>query len=198
MTKVAWQTHKDDIVKDRPDYAERKFLYHLSRADYEHEWGREYERPGVGTRVLAFFLRLLPHIGPLKALALKAPTPQTEELYFKSIDATVERFRALLSQLRAGHVDLPDRDLDTGNAVRLGEYPLTDRAYEKLCVDLAEHDFQHISPALRDNILEFFGTTPAQQPASKDPQKLATALAKLKAWRPGTHSVAQSATRSGK
>ena len=35
-----------------PNFAKRKFLYRLSRSDYEKEWGKEYTKPGFGTRVL--------------------------------------------------------------------------------------------------------------------------------------------------
>jgi hypothetical protein len=190
LTKVAWQTHRDEIVQARPGYAERQFLYRLSRAEYEHEWGRQYERPGFGSRILAFFLRLVPHIGPLKALALKAPTPQTEDLYFKSIDQTVERYRVLLAGVRARKVELPDFDLDTGKAVRRGEYPLADKTYRKLCRSIADGKFERMTPELRDNILAFFSAPPAAN--EKRDAKVDAALLKLRAWTPAAAPVVSS------
>jgi hypothetical protein len=37
MTRVALQTHKKDLMRETPDFAKRKFLFRLSRADYEKE-----------------------------------------------------------------------------------------------------------------------------------------------------------------
>src|SRR5579864_8601090 len=38
MTLVALQTHKKDIMRETPDVTKRKFLYRLSRSNYEKEW----------------------------------------------------------------------------------------------------------------------------------------------------------------
>src|SRR5713226_3418929 len=86
MTQVALQTHKKDMMREQPDFAKKKFLYRLSRSDYEKEWGKDYTKPGFGAQVLAIFLRYMPRIGPFKGLGFKDPTPQTEDMYFKSIN----------------------------------------------------------------------------------------------------------------
>src|SRR5882724_11373261 len=51
-----------------PTFAKRKFLYRLSRSDYEKEWGKDYSKPGFGTRFWSVVLRYMPKIGPFKAL----------------------------------------------------------------------------------------------------------------------------------
>lgn len=51
MTQVALQTHKKELIRETPDFARRKFLYHLSRSDYERYWGKGYTKPGPGTRI---------------------------------------------------------------------------------------------------------------------------------------------------
>ena len=48
MTQVALQTHKKDLMRETPNFAKRKFLYRLSRSDYEKEWGKDYVKPGFG------------------------------------------------------------------------------------------------------------------------------------------------------
>jgi hypothetical protein len=45
MTQVALQTHKKDLMRETPNFARQKFLYRLSRSDYEREWGKTYTRP---------------------------------------------------------------------------------------------------------------------------------------------------------
>jgi hypothetical protein len=41
MTQVALETHKKDLIRETPDFARRKFLYRLSRSDYERVWGQD-------------------------------------------------------------------------------------------------------------------------------------------------------------
>ena len=114
MTQVALQTHKKDLMRETPNFAKQKFLYRLSRSDYEKEWGKDYVKPGVGTRILSTLLRYMPKIGPFKGLAFNNPTPQTEDLYFKSINTTVDQYRAFLEEVRTDTLVLPNCDFDSG------------------------------------------------------------------------------------
>ncbi len=161
MTQVALQTHKKDLMHETPNFAKQKFLYRLSRSNYEKEWGKDYVKPGFGTRVLSTLLRYMPKIGPFKGLAFKSPTPQTEDLYIKSINTTVDQYRAFLQEVRTDSVVLPNRDLDSGNLTKEGEYSLTDETYAKLLGQLAKSRFDHTTPELRDNILQFYPDVPA-------------------------------------
>src|SRR5277367_34674 len=99
MTQVALQTHKKELIQETPNFAKQKFLYRLSRSDYEKDWGKDYVKPGLGTRILSTLLRFMPKIGPFKKLAFNSPTPQTEDLYIKSINTTVDQYRAFLKQV---------------------------------------------------------------------------------------------------
>src|SRR5262249_39671767 len=140
MTKVAVLSREDRMMREIPDYSRQKFLYTLNRAEYEREWGGGFQKPGFGTRLLAVIVRILPHLGPFKGVAPKNPTPQTEDLYFKSVNKTVEVYGALLAQLRAGNTPaLPNRDFDTGDSIHPGEYSLADKSYSRLVRGLAAH-----------------------------------------------------------
>ena len=156
MTQVALRAHKKDFIREKPDFAQKEFLYHLSRSSYEKEWGKDYTRPGIGTRFLAAILRLMPKIGPFKGLAFNSPTPQTEDLYIKSIDATVVQYRKLLEEERAGTLTLANVDFDTGEPTKPSEYTLTDDTYAKLLGQLASRKFVGTPPELRANILDFY------------------------------------------
>jgi len=156
MTRVALQTHKKELMRETPNFSKRKFLYRLSRSDYERQWGKDYVKPGLGSRILATLLRYVPKIGPFKGLAFNNPTPQTEDLYIKSINTTVDRYRAFLEEVRNDSLVLPDSDLDTGNPTKAAEYSLTDDAYAKLLARLSERKFDLTSPGLRENILQFY------------------------------------------
>jgi hypothetical protein len=161
MTQVALQTHKKDLMRETPNFAKQKFLYRLSRSNYEKEWGKDYVRPGVGTRILSTLLRYMPKIGPFKGLAFKEPTPQTEDMYIKSINTTVDQYRAFLEEVRTDSLVLPDCDLDSGNPTRAAEYSLTDETYAKLLGQLAKSKFDHTTLELRDNILQFYSDVSA-------------------------------------
>src|SRR6202030_1049751 len=132
MTQIALRTHKKDMMKETPDFEKKKFLYRLSRSEYEKEWGKDYTKADFGTRVWSVLLRYMPKIGPFKALAFNNPTPQTEDLYFKSINTTVDQYRAFLEEVRTDSLLLPNCDLDSGKLTTAAEYSLTDVAYAKL------------------------------------------------------------------
>ena len=155
-TRVALQTHKKDLIREKPDFAKREFLYRLSRSGYEKEWGKDYKKPGIGTRILSTLLRYMPRIGPFKGLGFKSPTPQTEDLYIKSTNTTVDQYRAFLEEVRTNSLVLPNRDLDTGNVTQAAEYSLTDDTYAQLLTQLSDRQFNRTSPALRTNILDFY------------------------------------------
>jgi hypothetical protein len=156
MTNVALETHKKDLIRETPNFAKRKFLYRLSRSDYEREWGKTYTKPGLGTRVMATLLRFIPKVGPLKGLGFNNPTPQTEDLYIKSINTATDHYRAFLEEERAHKLVLPDCDLDSGELTKAAEYSLADESYASLLADLSAGKFNLTSPQLRDNILDFY------------------------------------------
>jgi hypothetical protein len=141
MTKVALQTHKKDMMRERPDFAKKEFLYRLSRSDYEKEWGKDYTKPGFGTRLLSTLLRYMPKIGPFKGLGFKNPTPQTEDLYFKSINLTVDQYRTFLHAVGTDSLLLPNCDLDSGQVTKAAEYSLTDDTYAKFLDQLSARGF---------------------------------------------------------
>lgn len=173
MTRVALLSRHDVMVKDTPNFDKKKFLYHLSRSNYEHEWGTVYRKPGLGSRILAFVLRLLPKVGPFKAVNFKIPTQQTEDMYIKSVNFTIEDYGELLRETKSRGFDLPNRDFDTGRETRAGEYVLTDKTYAKLVDKLSGKNSALHSPALRDDLLRFYSDPNAAVATKKD----------AKAWR---------------
>jgi len=179
MTQIALRTHKKDMMKETPDFAKKKFLYRLSRSEYEKEWGKDYTKPDFGTRVWSVLLRYMPKIGPFKALAFNNPTPQTEDLYFKSINTTVDQYRINLEQVRAGSLEIANCDLDTGKETKAAEYSLTDETYAKLLGQLAARKFDLTSPDLRENILAFYSDLSLPLETKKDSAHWQSVLSSL-------------------
>src|SRR5438093_2799274 len=191
MTRVALLSRGEQIVKDTPNFDQKKFLYLLSRAQYEKEWGTIYRKPGLGTRILAFFLKIMPKFGPFRAAKFKIPTQQTEDMYIKSVNETVDNFSRLLAQTSRGELDLPNRDFDTGRETHAGEYVLTDETYARLVHDLVTKNPGPLPPALRQDILHFYSDDTAPIATKKKPkswQMLREDLEKLKSQSAETHA----------
>ena len=155
LTKVAWQIKSQEIRKDAPGITRKRFLYNLSRSSYEKDWGTTYQRPGVRSRMLAAFFHIVPRTGPFKALAFKKLTPETERLYMAGFNASIDRYRELLAGVGGGRLDLPNDNIDVGEATRPGKYTLTDAAYAKLLHKFEGH-YTHMPPDLRSDILDFY------------------------------------------
>jgi hypothetical protein len=172
MTRVALLARNKQLVAETPNANARKFRYYLSKADYQREWGKGYRRPGFGTRVLAFFLKFVPKVGPFKALDFKIPTRKTEDLYVASVNRTLDNYKNLLREVKANDLRLTNTDFDTGRLTDAGEYKLTDKTYAHLLDQLSKDNFQQVTPDLQQNILKFY----------KDPRAPLTTKADHSAW----------------
>jgi hypothetical protein len=167
-TRIAWSLKKDEIQADAPGITKRKFLYNLSRSNYEREWGKDYPKPTFKEKFLAFLTRLIPKIGPLKVLQFKTPTPQTEQMFESSFNATLDRYRLLLVEERGGLRSLLNDNFDLGETSGPGKYQLNDDTYAKLLARLADLKFAGVSPELRARLLEFYSDLNAPYATKKD------------------------------
>jgi hypothetical protein len=182
MTKSAWSAKKKDIQKEQTGITEQKFVYRMTRANYEKEWKGHYSRPGFGARTLAFVFRIMPKVGPFKALAFKVPPPEAEKLFVASFDATSRRYRAALAEVRSGRPQLINENFDLGRPTRLGEYGKADDAYAKLLEKL--DGAGNVTPELRANILAFYGNSNGPQS-----EKARTELTALRNAQPRSRSA---------
>jgi hypothetical protein len=157
MTRVAWRSKQDDIRKVTPTVQRSAFLYTLTRRQYEQAFGTNYRKPGVLARFIVLVMRVVPKIGPFRALAFKAPTPEAERLFADSFMTARERFRALLADSRDGRVTLTNTDFDTGRIETWGQYPLADETYAEL-LDKLQGDSVQIPPPLRASLVSYFKT----------------------------------------
>jgi hypothetical protein len=183
MTKTAWSAKKKDIQKLQAGMTRRKFVYRFSHASYEKEWDGHYRRPGFWARLLAWIFRIIPKIGPFRALAFKVPTPAAERLFVQSFDDTLVEYRKLITEVKQNNLHLVDRNFDIGLPTRFGQYRMADATYEKLLEKLAGSSdknssgklaLDNVSEGLRDNILAFYQGSPG--PMSEKARAALTAL----------------------
>lgn len=167
MTRVALALHGREMARENPSFSRQKFLYRVSRADYQKQWGSDYTRPGWRSRLLAFIVRLLPHVGPLRVLNFKAPTTRTEDLYMASINSSYEHYRGDLNEVRAGAIRLPNDNLDDGKASVAGEYPLADQTHARWLEALAAGKFSSTDAALRQSLLDYYKNATNLTPATQ-------------------------------
>jgi hypothetical protein len=160
-TRVAWAQHEDEIRKARPGMTRKKFLYIMSRSSYERNWGKQYDRPSCWDHFLAFLLRILPPIGPLRALRFKTPTPQVEQLFMRSFDVATMAYRGKLEDTRNGTPRLENTNFDLGVAARPGEYKLQDDTYAYWLDALAQQNFSGLTPRIREELLRYYGNLDA-------------------------------------
>jgi hypothetical protein len=183
-TRIAWTLQAKDIKKDQPGITKRKFLYNLSRASYEKEWGKEYQRPSAGERLLAFLVKLLPKFGPLRVLELRAPTPQTQAMFEASFNETLTRYRKLLKQAAEGQPDLPNDNFDVGKVTGPGEYRMNDDAHAELLLRLAKGNLGDMPPEMRAELLQFYADPNAPYATKRKPKvwtKIEVEVQQLKA-----------------
>ena len=176
MTRVALAIKEPDLIKENPSFDKKKFLFNLSRAEYERDWGKGYQKPGFGARFLGVLFRVVPKVGPFKAIKFQPPTRETEAMYMKSINDTVDQYRVLLQQLHTREIALANRDLDTGEPTKAGEYAMTDHAYAKLVGQLVDNKFAGLTPELRENIVRFYADRHRTIAKKKDREEWQKAL----------------------
>ena len=172
ITRIAWRDKREIIQQLKPGIAEQRFVFNLSRRDYERDFGRDYQRPGPLTMILNLLYRLLPKIGPLRPLKFKAPTPEAEALFLESFKDTRQRYQTTLRAVGERRLNLANTNFDTGKPSAHGDYGLADETYAELLDRHAERHFADVPPALRQNILAYYAAAPDKISGKKELKRL--------------------------
>jgi hypothetical protein len=155
--EVVLHRHQFPPHPDNEDY--RVFAERVARTNYERRWKHTFKGPGFKAHLLAILVFMVPKIGAASDLAIKIPTPDTENWYLRSVNHTVDAFRGILDKLKANFdapLALANIDLDTGNRVKRGDYPLTDETYARLLKQITSKPERVLPRDLKENILEFY------------------------------------------
>ncbi len=157
--------HRHQFPPHPDSEAYHTFAERVARTNYERHWKHTYRGPGVKAHLLAVLVFIVPKIGAASDLAIKIPSTETEESYFRSVNQTVDRFREILKQLAADANDpitLANIDLDTGDRVRLGDYPRADETYVALLDRLTSKPDRIVPVDVRQNIFRFYERGPKE------------------------------------
>ena len=188
-TRIAWAQRHDEIQRSEPGITRSRFVYLMRRSSYEHDWGKQYDRPTAKDLFLAGLLKLVPPIGPLRALRFKMPTPPVEKLFMESFDRAALQYGGHLRPSDFNGMRLPNVNYDIGEPVKPGEYKLEDRAYAFWLEKLADKNFSTATPEIRLAVLTYYYQDPNApidtKRHAKQWREVLTQLASLKAHAPG-------------
>lgn len=190
--RAAWYYKRKEIVQLSPGARRRDYLARVSPRAFRREYGSEYHQPGFGARIISYFIRVLPKIGPLKPFAFKLPTPEAQQLFKASFRQVMTSYCAEVARQPADSLAAPlglvNADFDTGHPTRAGEYAKADETYGEWLRKLAARKFENLNPVARQNILAFYGSQ-IKNPASEEEkehhrqQETQAALTQLRALR---------------
>jgi len=174
----------------------------------ENHWETYRRKPGILMYSLAGLIFILPKIGPLRMAAVKGPTTATESDYVHSVEVSTQTLRHLLAHftppgarsvageqsLERAHADpadstavetrdprhpLKNRDLDTGNVVQPGGYPLTDMTYARLLHLIASRPGRAIPPGIKEDIQAYYANLDLPITTKREPEQWKQVLADL-------------------
>jgi hypothetical protein len=154
---------------------------YVAQAARESGWDRYRKKPGIGIHLLAGVIVILPKIGRLKMLDIKGPNADTGKRYIESVNRSLAAMARILAQsgrtLPAAQV--PDRDLDTGERVVPGGYPLTDKTYAKLLARVTKDPSRPIPAGLKQDILRYYADPNAPISTKRNPKHWGKVQAQL-------------------
>ncbi len=174
--------HRHRFPPQPDDENYRLFSERVASTNYDRHWAHTFKGPGVTAHLLAIVVFIVPKVGPVSDLAIKIPTPETEDWYLKSVNRSVDVYRDLLDKMREG-VDSPlslaNLDLDTGEITKPGTYPLTDKTYAELLNRLTTKPERIVPALLKKNILEYYADRNAPIATKKNKKKWTRVTAEL-------------------
>ncbi|HET9098961.1 MAG TPA: zinc dependent phospholipase C family protein [Acidobacteriaceae bacterium] len=151
--------HRKDFppVDDTPAYQE--FSKRQREAAAENGWALYKKKAGFEVHFVAFLIRIVPKIGPISDLAIRGPNAKTNRWYIESVNRSMHDYERMLGEMAKDpqhQLNLPDRDLDTGNLVRPGGYKLTDKTYAELLNKLTADPGRRVPIGLRQDLLAYY------------------------------------------
>jgi len=129
--------------------------------------------------MIAFLIKILPKIGPLKVFKFKEVGPEGEKQFIKSFDTVMFRYSDALARLQNGNIQLPNLNFDTGKPTAPEEYELVDETYGQLALKLQENKFSYLLDPLKQDITNFY----------KNADTLAISKKDASGWKKASHAI---------
>jgi hypothetical protein len=157
ITKTAWASkNKKHFAADSTTASER-FRYKMHIKQYNKDFGTGYKRPGFFAKGFALMIKIIPKVGPLRALHFKVPNAQAEKYFDVSFDTIVFHYSNNIKSISRKKYSLSDKDYDTGKPTEECEYSLADKTYNDWLLKLNDAKFKNISAPIKHNIITYYG-----------------------------------------
>lgn len=156
ITRTAWARRKSDILKVDSTATAKSFRYKNRIREYNKEFGKGYQSPGFFPTLLSVFVRIIPKVGPFRALKFKVPNEKSEKYFVESFDALVARFEKNVKQVNNPGFSLKNFDFDTGELSQHCEYTIADGTFNKWLLELSDNNFEMASDPIKKDILSYY------------------------------------------
>jgi hypothetical protein len=147
--------YRNRLPPETPSASLTILTQEVDQLSVDNNWALYRRHAGIGTHLLAGLLFVTPKIGPLSDLALKPPTPETEQKYLDSVVRTNEVFRRLVANATTSD-GIDNADLDTGAAIRPGSYRLADLTYAKLLHTITRDPAAPVPFGIKRDLVAYF------------------------------------------
>jgi hypothetical protein len=164
--------YRNRMPPDVPSPALDEFSKEVAALSATNNWPAYRRHAGIGTRLLAAFIFILPKVGPLSDLSLRGPTPSAEQDYVDSLMHTTDVFRKTLAKATQSD-GIPNLDLDTGDQVYPGTYSLEDYTYADLLHAMASAPGDPIPFGVKRDLLAYFADPSKAKYLARKPARLA-------------------------
>ena len=173
--------HKGRFPADTPGPELEQYERQIGQLPIEEGWDQYRRKPGFRIHLLSGLIVIVPKIGALQMLAIKGPTEETERAYIASVNLSTAALAVYLQRLMGTQIDmgLADRDLDTGQQVVPGGYPLTDKTYAKLLARITKVPTEPIPAGLKQDIIAYYADPAAPISTKKKPKEWAAVQEQL-------------------
>jgi hypothetical protein len=170
--------NRNRMPPDVPSPSLDQFTQEVAALSARDNWPAYRRHAGIGTHLLAGLIVVLPKFGPFSGLAICVPTPESEQDYVDSVMHTTNLLRQTLAD--ADHSGgIANKDLDTGDLVYPGTYPLEDNAYADLLHQMTQDPSSPIPFGIKRDLLAYFADLSKVKYIQNKPKTLAQIQADL-------------------
>ncbi|CAM3919421.1 zinc dependent phospholipase C family protein [Mucilaginibacter galii] len=187
LTKKAWRAKRREIRQANGNAKVRSFKYKMSRRMYNKEFSGKRNKPDFKARALAFLVKVMPKIGPLKNLKFVYPGVEGEKRFTQVFDTIIQKYAIASRQWDAQTLTLNDINLDTGEPLGYGDYHLADNTYCKLVLNLQKEGFACLTPVLKEHLVKYFDGALLHETYKENPEdeaEMQLALQQMRNYKP--------------
>jgi len=161
ITKTAWASKNKKHFAADSTMTSKRFRYKMHLKQYNNDFGTGYKRPGFFATGFALMIKVVPKVGPLRALHFKVPTAEAEKYFDVSFDTIVLHYSNNIKFISQKKYSIIDKDYDTGKPTEECEYILADETYNNWLLTLSDAKFKTVSAPVKHNIITYYGSMQA-------------------------------------